>query len=143
MLFGTGAGIADVMVFLDANHNGVLDSNEMFTFTDANGNYTFSGLLAGDYEVTEVLPPKNSLRTVITLTSCRPAEATNGAMTRAPYSPVSTPTGASRLVPRRTVCTMPLVLLCSPVSPAGFRGARYPAAGADRRAGPPRRRARA
>src|SRR5207248_1638549 len=35
-----GTGVADFVVFLDANHNGLLDSNEVSTFTDANGNYS-------------------------------------------------------------------------------------------------------
>ena len=46
--------------------------------------------------VTPVLPPKKSLRTVITRTSSRPSDSMSGVMTGAPSSPVSTPIGADR-----------------------------------------------
>ncbi len=49
-------GLANWTVFLDLNNNRVLDAGELSTLTDANGNYTFTGLAAGDHEVTEVLP---------------------------------------------------------------------------------------
>lgn len=57
----TGAGISGVIVFLDANHDGVLDNNEIFTTTDSNGKYQFTFLATGlgdytTYDVT-VLPP--------------------------------------------------------------------------------------
>jgi hypothetical protein len=60
---GTGQPIADVVVFLDTNGNGVLDNNEVYTVTDANGNYTFIGLTTGlagfsTYTI-DVLPPPN------------------------------------------------------------------------------------
>ena len=42
-----GSGVADVVVFLDANHNGVMDNNEVYTVTDANGNYSFNNLVGG------------------------------------------------------------------------------------------------
>lgn len=49
-------GLADWTVFLDTNKNAILDAGERSTLTDANGNYAFISLDAGDYEVTEVLP---------------------------------------------------------------------------------------
>ncbi len=49
-------GLADWTVFLDTNNNRALDAGELSTLTDANGNYAFISLDAGDYEVTEVLP---------------------------------------------------------------------------------------
>lgn len=52
----TDPGLADWEVFLDTNRNGVVDSGELSTRTDADGKYTFISLPAGDYEVTEVLP---------------------------------------------------------------------------------------
>jgi hypothetical protein len=60
----THAGVEDVLVFLDANHNGTLDSNEVFDYTDASGAYQFSFLATGlgtysVYDVT-VLPPDDS-----------------------------------------------------------------------------------
>lgn len=52
----TGSGVADVLVYLDANHNGVLDSNEVFTYTDANGYYQFTMLATGlaNYSIYDV-----------------------------------------------------------------------------------------
>lgn len=48
------AGLAGRTVFLDANGNGVLDAGEPSQATGANGGYTFTGLAAGPYNVTEV-----------------------------------------------------------------------------------------
>jgi hypothetical protein len=39
--------VAGVRVFLDANHNGALDDNEVFTFTNADGSYCFDLLSTG------------------------------------------------------------------------------------------------
>ncbi len=50
------SGLEGWTVFLDANNNRVVDAGETRTVTDAAGNYMFTGLLAGDYEVTEELP---------------------------------------------------------------------------------------
>ncbi|MFO0841684.1 MAG: DUF4214 domain-containing protein [Gemmataceae bacterium] len=44
-------GVANVTVFLDANANGRLDAGETSTQTNADGNYSFTGLAAGDYTV--------------------------------------------------------------------------------------------
>ena len=61
--------MADVVVFLDANHDGLLDNNEVFTITDVNGYYQFN-FLATDlgaystYQVTietSTLPPHYGL----------------------------------------------------------------------------------
>ena len=41
-------------VFLDLNENGQLDPNEPTQVTDADGNYRFSGLAAGSYQVREI-----------------------------------------------------------------------------------------
>ncbi len=40
-------GLGGWVVFLDANGDGVLDNNEDWTTTDANGNYSFSNLATG------------------------------------------------------------------------------------------------
>jgi hypothetical protein len=37
--------VAGAFVFIDANSNGVFDTGEAFTNTDANGNYSFTGLV--------------------------------------------------------------------------------------------------
>ena len=63
-------GLAGVTVFIDANKDGILngDTNgngiqdageivtERFTRTDANGNYTFSGVALGTWQIDEVVP---------------------------------------------------------------------------------------
>jgi subtilase family serine protease len=50
------AGITGWTVYNDANNNAQLDSGELRTLTDANGNYTFSSLSAGNYKIRELLP---------------------------------------------------------------------------------------
>jgi len=50
-------GIAGWTVYLDDNENGQLDSGETSTTTDVNGNYTFTNLTPGVYNVAEVLRP--------------------------------------------------------------------------------------
>ncbi|OKH30089.1 hypothetical protein NIES2119_31590 [[Phormidium ambiguum] IAM M-71] len=47
-------GIKNWQVFLDTNDNGLLDENEKFTTTDENGDYIFTGLIAGSYKVRKV-----------------------------------------------------------------------------------------
>ncbi len=47
------SGLADWVVFLDDNQNGLLDADEAFTTTDANGDYSFTDLMPGDYVVAE------------------------------------------------------------------------------------------
>ena len=53
----TEPGLADWTIFLDVTNFGILDPGEIFTLTDADGNYGFVSLPEGSYEVTEVLPP--------------------------------------------------------------------------------------
>lgn len=58
-----GTGLRDVVVYLDANNNGVLDGDEIYTVTDQDGNYQFENLGAGlgDFSVyhVHVIPPFN------------------------------------------------------------------------------------
>lgn len=53
---GEEEGISGITIFIDANANGELDINEIFTATGEDGSYSFTGLLAGTYTVTEVIP---------------------------------------------------------------------------------------
>lgn len=52
----TEPGLADWTVFLDLNNDRSQDPGEPTALTDANGNYSFISLVAGDYEVVEILP---------------------------------------------------------------------------------------
>jgi uncharacterized protein (DUF2141 family) len=49
-------GLAAVKVFIDTNKNGRLDTGETSVLTSATGTYSFPGLAAGTYRITEVLP---------------------------------------------------------------------------------------
>ncbi len=64
-------GAANTDVFLDFNDDGKFDSGDRVTRTDANGAYSFNGLLPGDYRVMElvirphaVTSPSNNLHLV-------------------------------------------------------------------------------
>ncbi len=48
-------GLAGWTIYLDENANGQLDNGELSTVTDAEGNYSFTGLEAGTYTVAEIL----------------------------------------------------------------------------------------
>ena len=50
-------GLAGWTIFLDANHNGGLDTGERWTTTSADGSYAFTGLAPGSYLVSELLQP--------------------------------------------------------------------------------------
>ena len=70
-------GVAGVTVFIDVNKDGILngDTNgngiqdgaeivtERYTVTDANGNYTFSGVALGTWQIDEVIPAGSSQTT--------------------------------------------------------------------------------
>ncbi|HEY9667923.1 MAG TPA: SdrD B-like domain-containing protein, partial [Coleofasciculaceae cyanobacterium] len=49
------AALVGWTIFLDQNRNGRLDTGETSTTTDANGNYSFTGLAAGTYTVAEAV----------------------------------------------------------------------------------------
>ncbi|MFO0889623.1 MAG: SdrD B-like domain-containing protein [Isosphaeraceae bacterium] len=57
---GTGAftdpGLAGWTVFLDLDHNRIVDPGEPTAITDADGQYRFTNVPADEYRVTEVLP---------------------------------------------------------------------------------------
>ena len=48
-------GLAGRTVFLDANNNSQVDAGEQTQLTDASGNFTFTGLIAGSHTVGQVL----------------------------------------------------------------------------------------
>jgi len=67
------AGLSGVIVYIDANNNGLFDSGaEQFVVTGIDGRYTFSGLAAGAYRIrqtpgtgfTQVFPKSNAARSV-------------------------------------------------------------------------------
>ncbi len=67
-VYQNGAPLANALVFLDANHDGVLNSNEIFTYTNANGQYRFDELATGlgsytVYDVTVVTPAGDTTAT--------------------------------------------------------------------------------
>ncbi|AFY47683.1 CARDB domain-containing protein,putative collagen-binding protein,Calx-beta domain-containing protein,subtilase family protease [Nostoc sp. PCC 7524] len=53
----TEPGLSGWTIYLDANRNGQLDTSEISTVTDANGNYIFTDLKPGTYNVAEVMQP--------------------------------------------------------------------------------------
>ena len=50
-------GLKSVTVYLDANSNGALDSNEYVTTTDAQGKYSFAKVPPGTYSIRQIRPP--------------------------------------------------------------------------------------
>ncbi|HUY90417.1 MAG TPA: SdrD B-like domain-containing protein [Pirellulales bacterium] len=68
------AGVAGRTVFLNVDNTGVPDASNPSTTTDASGNFVFSGLAAGTYQVMEVLSTNVTLTTATTQT----AAVTNG-----------------------------------------------------------------
>ncbi|MEQ8969889.1 MAG: SdrD B-like domain-containing protein, partial [Coleofasciculus sp. C1-SOL-03] len=48
------AGLAGWTIFIDSDNDGVKDAGETSTTTDANGNYSFTDLSAGNYTIREV-----------------------------------------------------------------------------------------
>lgn len=50
-------GLANWTIYVDANNNGSLDSGEIFTTTDANGDYQFLLMPAGTHTIREVVQP--------------------------------------------------------------------------------------
>lgn len=54
----TEPSLANRRIYLDSNANGALDTGETSVLTDSLGQYHFSGLPAGTYDVREVLPAK-------------------------------------------------------------------------------------
>lgn len=54
----TDPGLQNWQVFLDLNRNKLADAGEPTTLTDASGNYAFTNLQVGDYEVQEILPAR-------------------------------------------------------------------------------------
>ena len=61
-------GVANVLVYIDVNHDNIFDNNDVFTYTDANGHYQFFFLTTGataNYTVT-FIPPTDDILPVQT-----------------------------------------------------------------------------
>ncbi len=54
-------GAANTDVFLDYNGDGKFDAGDLITRTDANGAYSFHGLLPGDYRIMELVNPPHAV----------------------------------------------------------------------------------
>ena len=57
----TEVGAFDVIVYIDANDNRILDASETFTQTNTLGGYAFTGLLPGDHLI-RVAPPGGQIQ---------------------------------------------------------------------------------
>ena len=74
------AGIAGRTVFLNEDKSGTADAGNPQTATDANGNFAFSGIAPGSYNVMEVLPANVTLTTpaqTVTVTAGHPTSGVN------------------------------------------------------------------
>ena len=58
-----GGGMADVMLFLDTNNNGLYDPGEPTATTNASGAYAFTAVPAGSHTLRELLPAGYVLNT--------------------------------------------------------------------------------
>lgn len=72
-------GIAGRTVFLDIDGTGKPDATNLSTTTDANGNFSFTGLVAGPYTVSEVITPDHG--TALTTAVQSVTVAVNGTQT--------------------------------------------------------------
>ena len=52
--------LEELIIYLDLNDNGALDTDEPTQVTSANGEYSFTDLEAGIYTVREVIPTGSS-----------------------------------------------------------------------------------
>lgn len=71
-------GVANRTVFLNNDSSGAPDANNPSTVTDANGDYAFSGLAAGAYNVREVLPGNTTLTTPLQTAVVSAGQSTSG-----------------------------------------------------------------
>ncbi|HEV3340965.1 MAG TPA: SdrD B-like domain-containing protein [Pirellulales bacterium] len=71
-------GIAGRTVFLNKDNTGAPDANNPSTTTDANGNFTFSGIAPNTYTVMEVLPANVTLTTPAQTITVTAAHTTSG-----------------------------------------------------------------
>ncbi len=59
-------GIAGQVVYIDANNNGVRDGNEDFVTTGADGSYTFTNLMPGNYLIRVDIAPDDEITDPVT-----------------------------------------------------------------------------
>jgi hypothetical protein len=89
LIDGASQPVSGATVYLDQNHNGILDNGDLSTATDANGNYSFTGLSAGSYTVAQV-PPAALMQTT---PAPSPGPGLLGEVTRDFNVAVKSPTG--------------------------------------------------
>jgi ELWxxDGT repeat protein len=85
------SGLKDWKIYLDTNTNGQLDTGEVSTTTDNDGNYSFTNLRPGTYTVTEEMQPgwKQTFPGVSVTTTSSDIQLTT------PSSPLTTTAAAS------------------------------------------------
>lgn len=67
-------------VFVDVDGSGTLDSNNPSTTTDANGNFSFTGIAPGRYTVREVVPSGGTLTTPVQTVSVAADQTASGVL---------------------------------------------------------------
>jgi uncharacterized protein (DUF2141 family) len=95
------AGVANITIYNDANNDYIMDPSEIRTTTDASGNYSFSGLSAGNYKIRQILQsgwsqttPSNGFGHTIALATNQKVVGENFGTVQGASS-ASTPTGGS------------------------------------------------
>ena len=94
-VFQTGdTGLAGWKVYIDTGHLGTLVTSDPQTTTDANGNYSFTGLLPGSYTIGEILQPSYVEISPLSATATATGRSVNIALQDVPVVLDSTPAPA-------------------------------------------------